>query len=371
MSDIYKKLLKSKALSEYVITEKKSPEFISTNVLTLNLLFSGRVRGGVAKGTMNMFSADSSLGKSFVGLSILKEAQKMGMECVVIDAEKSFDHDWADDIGINTDPKALPVIQASNIIDLKQIVSTIADGKTREERKNTFILFDSWGPLVTNVIMDKALSGKETKDMSLPGWKNELANVMRETDMTFFVINHVYDNTGGFGDPLKVPGGKRLYFNSQNIVLAVSKAKDKDGAGEIKGALITAMTQKGRDALEKSKLKYRIKHDGGLDAWYGLLPDALDHGCVVKPKNGYYSRAHIEDDNKHRESQIYTADFWTSVFQNTDFELYLNSKYRYSGTIDIAETSTLDLLGEQGEESVTTNAIVSDIDETLSLLEDD
>jgi RecA/RadA recombinase len=370
MSDIYKKLLKSKALSDYVITEKQQPEYISTNVLSLNLLFSGRVRGGVAKGTMNMFSADSSLGKSFVGLSILKEAQKMGMDCVVIDAEKSFDHDWADDIGINTDPKVLPVIQVANIIDLKQVVSTIASGKTQAERKNTFILFDSWGPLVSNVILKKAAEGSETKDMSLPGWKNELANVMRETNMTFFVINHVYDNTGGFGDPLKVPGGKRLYFNSQNIVLATSKAKDKDGAGDIKGALITAMTQKGRDALEKAKLKYRIKHDGGLDAWYGLLPDALEHGCVIKPKNGYYSRAHIEDDKKHRESQIYNADFWTSVFQNTDFELYLNSKYRYSGTIDIAETSTLDLLGEQGSESVK-QPVESDVDNALNLLEED
>lgn len=370
MSDIYKKLLKSKSLSEYVITEKQKPEYISTNVLTLNLLFSGKVRGGVAKGTMNMFSADSSLGKSFVGLSILKEAQKMGMECVVIDSEKSFDHDWAESIGINTDPQQLPVIQVANIIDLKQVVSTIASGKTQAERKNTFVLFDSWGPLVSNVILKKAMDGSDTKDMSLPGWKNELANVMRETNMTFFVINHVYDNTGGFGDPLKVPGGKRLYFNCQNIVLATSKAKDKDSTGEINGALITAMTQKGRDALEKAKLKYRIKHDGGLDAWYGLLPDALEHGCVIKPKNGYYSRAHIEDDKKFRESQIYTSDFWVSIFQNTDFELYLDSKYRYSGTIDIAETSTLDMLNSSSNEEVNVIPEDVDIEEINELLED-
>jgi RecA/RadA recombinase len=350
MSDIYKKLLKNKNLTEYVVTEKREPEYISTNVLSLNLLFSGKLRGGIAKGTINMFSADSSLGKSFVGLSLLKEAQRDGMDCVVIDSEKSFDPTWAEKMNINVNPQDLPVVRTANIIDLKQVISVIADGKTREERRNTFILFDSWGPLVSAVALKKASEGSDTKDMSLSYWKNELANIMRETDMTFFVVNHVYANTGGFGDPLMVPGGKRLYFNSQNVVLGQSKAKDKDSSGEISGAIVTALTQKGRNALEKTKLKYRIKHEGGLDAFYGLLPDALEHGCVIKPSNGFYSQSYKDDGKKFREKDIYNADFWVDVFQNTDFELYLNNKYTYSGTIDLAEQSTNDLMDQISKE---------------------
>lgn len=367
MASIYDKLKKHKNLGQYLVTEKKKVEYISTNVLSLNLLFSGKVRGGVAKGTMNMFSADSSLGKSFVGLSILKEAQKMGMDCVVIDAEKSFDADWAENIGINVDPKVLPVIKSANIIELKQILSVIASDKTLEEKQNTFVLFDSWGPLVSQVILDKAEKGSDTKDMSLPGWKNELANIMRSTDMTYFVINHVYDNTGGFGDPKLIPGGKRLYFNCQNIVLGASKAKDKDSTGDINGAIVSALTQKGRDSLEKAKLKYRIKHEGGLDAFYGLLPDALEHGCVTKPSNGFYTRPSIEGDKKWREKDIYCADFWVDLFRSTDFELYLDNKYTYSGKIDIAEQSTLELLDE-----IKTVEVVSDeLQDTLDLLEED
>ena len=334
------------------MTEQAAPEYISTNVLALNLLFSGKIRGGVAKGTINMFSADSSLGKSFVGMSLLKEAQLAGMDCVVIDAEKSFDPIWASKMNIDVTPEKLPVIKTANIIDLKQVISVIAEGKTRTERKNTFILFDSWGPLVTAVSLKKASEGSETKDMSLSFWKNELANIMRETDMTFFVVNHVYANTGGFGDPLMVPGGKRLYFNSQNVVLGMSKAKDKDSGGDISGAIITALTQKGRNALEKTKLKYRIKHEGGLDAFYGLLPDALEHGCVIKPSNGFYTRSYIEGDKKFREKDVYNAEFWTDVFRNTDFELYLNNKYTYSGTIDFADTSTNNLLDEIKNEEI-------------------
>ena len=166
--------------------------------------------------------------------------------------------------------------------------------------------------------------------MSLPFWKNELANVMAETDMTFFVINHVYANTGGFGDPLSVPGGKRLYFNSDGIVLCIGTgAKDKDG-DEITGKIITAVSKKGRKAIEFSKLKYRILHDGGIDPFYGLLDDALEHGCVIAPKKGRYTRPKIDkDDKSYKENDIYNAEFWIPIFKETDFEDWIERKYSY------------------------------------------
>jgi RecA/RadA recombinase len=345
---IYKKLQKNKALADK-LSCKTDSVYINTGVITLNLLHSGKVDGGITKGAMNQISADSSLGKSFIGLSTLKNSQRMGMQCVVIDAEKSFDYKWAENIGIDISEEKLVVIRDCNIISIKQAIQVIIDGMTREERQNVFILFDSWGTLVSQVVLDKAGKGSETKDMSLPVWKNELANIMKESDCTYYVINHVYDNTGGFGDPLKIPGGKRLYFNSESIVLGCSKAKDKEQE-EITGAIVTAMTQKGRKAVERSKLKYRIKHEGGLDVFYGLLPDALDHGCVVKPSNGYYSRQHIKDDKKWREKQIYCSDFWMDIFANTDFKDYLETKYTFKGRkIDVSDDSVFDTLTSFGD----------------------
>ena len=127
---------------------------------------------------------------------------------------------------------------------------------------------------------------------------------MKESDCTYFVINHVIDNTGGFGDPLKIPGGRRLYFNSENVVLATGKARDKGTDGDISGAIMTATTHKGRKALEKSKLRFRIKHKGGLDMFYGLLDDALEGGFVVKPKNGSFNRPCIADDVNWKERNL-------------------------------------------------------------------
>ena len=340
--------LKSKELSQFVYNpEEKPTDFISTNVISLNLLFSGRPFGGIQKGAISMMSAGSSQGKSFVGLSILKEAQKSGMECYVFDAEKSFDYDWANKMGINTDPKVLPVIGTSEIAKLKMAISMIEDGKSNSERSNVFVLFDSWGTLVSQVMLDKSAEGSTTRDMTLGFWKNELANIMKESGFTYFVINHVYDSIGGFGDPLQIPGGRRLYFNSENVVLTLSKAKDKDTSGEITGAIMTAMTHKGRKALEKSKLKYRIKHEGGLDPFYGLLEDAMEFGLVYKPKNGCYSRTYLENDATWKENELYVPEFWVPLFKNTDFEERLIKKYTYSSDINLGSSSLDDIMNTE------------------------
>jgi len=327
MPSIFEKFSKHKKFKDEIIPPTREFEFISTGILNLNLLFSGKVFGGVMKGSMTMMSAPSQLGKSFVGMNVLKNAQKAGMECMILHTEKNFDFKWAEKIGIDTAPDKLLVFEISNLTSLKQIVQEAVEGKSRKERENLFILIDSWGSIVTTVQQKKAGEGSETKDMSEAYWKNGFANIIKDTDVTAFILNHVYDNVGGFGDPLEIPGGKRLYFNSQSVVLGSSVAKDRETDNSISGDIITARTHKGRGVYRYTTLKYRIKQSGGLDLFYGLLPDALEAGVVEKPKNGKYSRPCIEDDKEWKEKQIYCKDFWLPVFKETDFAEWLEDKY--------------------------------------------
>ena len=340
---IHKKLQSHKLFKDSVFTKEQGEkeETISLGVISLNLLHSGRVKGGILKGAMNMISADSSLGKSFIGLSALKNAQKMGMDCIVLDSEKSFDYNWAETIGIDTSEKSLTVIRQQDIVHIKQIFTNMVEGMTLDERQNVFVLLDSWGTLISHVLMKKALEGSDKKDLSLSVWKNELANMMKATDVTFYVVNHVYDNVGGFGDPQKIPGGKRLYFNSESIVLGASKAKDKNGT-DITGSIVTAKTAKGRKAIENTKLKYRIKHEGGLDPWYGFADLAVEGGFVIK-ENGKFTRPCVKDDKKHFEKNIYCGDFWIPVFKETELEAYLDSRCSFKGRdIDISKDNGID-----------------------------
>ena len=342
--DIYKKILKDKDVIGSYLKTGTDIETLSTGVVSMNLLYSGRVDGGIPIGKVSQMAAPSTLGKSFIGLACLKNAQKKGFTCIVVDTEFAFDFDFAEAIGIDISKDKLIVIQNNRIEEVQKMVLGIFDGmETLQERNNIFVLLDSFGGLVTSKTEGDAKDGKDVMDMTEAKKKNKFAKLLMGTRGTFFIVNHVYDNIGGFGDPLSIPGGRGLYFASHCIVLGSSKAKDKD-AGEISGALITCKTQKSRLSKEHSKIKFRIKHEGGLDIWYGLLDDAMESGVVISPSKGFISRTHIKDDKKLREKNIYTKDFWIPIFKETNFKEFLENKYTFKGTsLDIAED---DVIGE-------------------------
>ena len=70
--------------------EVKDPEFISTGVASLNILFGGGIDKGIPEGKVSMIAADSSLGKSFIALKIAKNAQAKGKSVILFDSEKAY-----------------------------------------------------------------------------------------------------------------------------------------------------------------------------------------------------------------------------------------------------------------------------------------
>ena len=305
-------------------------EFLSLNSVVLNLLYSGRVNGGIPIGHMSMISAPSMLGKSFIAMQVIKNAQRKGMQVVVIDTERAFKESMANTLGIDLSPDKVTIFRESSIEAVESIITTLIEELTPEEKRNTIFVVDSWGTLVTSKAVKDATTGNDVTDMTEAKKKNRLANIMLGSKSTFFIVNHVYDNTGGFGDPLRIPGGRRIFFNSEAVCLGMSMAKDKDKTTkEIKGNIITAKTAKSSFAKGESKLKYRINYNGGLDPFFGLLEDAMEAGYVEKPKGGYYTRPIVKDDKPCKEKDIYCVDFWKPVFDDTDFSEYLEAKYTY------------------------------------------
>lgn len=317
--------------------DNEEVEFLSTNCIPINLIFGGRPDGGIAIGGMSMISADSQLGKSIIAMNVMRNAQKRGMHVVVIDTERAFRKRVAKKMGVDTNPEKLSVFQTSSIEKVETIIMKIMDDVPAAERENTLIVIDSWGTLITSKTIDNAVTGNDKADFSEAKKKNRLANVCLNTGATFMVVNHVYDNVGGFGDPLLIPGGKRLVFNCDNIGLCTSRARDKDAEKNVSGHIVTIKTFKSRFSISETKLQYRIRNEGGLDPFYGLLPDALEHGCVDKPKPGKYVRPHIEGDKELKETELYTGEFWGPIFKDTDFAEWLENKYQFEDDILLAD----------------------------------
>ena len=312
-------------------------EFLSTNCIPINVIYGGRPDGGIAIGGMSMISADSQLGKSIIAMNVMRNAQKRGMHVVVIDTERAFRKQVAKKMGVDTSPSKLSVFQTSGIEEVETIIMKIMDEVPVTERANTLVVIDSWGTLITSKTKDNALVGNDKADFSEAKKKNRLANVCLNTGATYMVVNHVYDNVGGFGDPLLIPGGKRLAFNCDNIGLCTSRARDKDKDKVVNGHIITIKTFKSRFSIAETKLQYRIRNEGGLDPFYGMLPDALEHGCIIKPKAGRYSRPHVEGDKEWKEEDIYTGEFWGTIYKDTDFSEWIQDKYQFRDDILLAD----------------------------------
>lgn len=345
--EIIKEIKKDKELNKLVINpETMKYEWLNTNVISLNLVFSGKIRGGIKKGAITSMAADSQLGKSLIGYNLLQCAYRSGMACVVIDTEHAINLDLLKQLGIDLDK--IVIYQTSKINELKQIFARINKGKTREESMNTFVLMDSWGPIVEVQVMEKAEEASSSVNMSGAKFKNELANIVNACGNTTFVINHVYASLEQYGEKFKIPGGKRLFFNSDSIGLASSAAKYKDAQDNILGKVVTVGVKKGRGAKEFLKTKYLIRHDGGLDPFFGLLDDAMAADVVFKPKPGYYARTDYDVDKETgevkkmwKESELYCATFWVPLYRDPKFIDYCEDKYSFvnakliSASIDV------------------------------------
>ena len=327
------RLSKNKTIKDSVLEKTDElQDFINTGSLVLNILFSGRLSGGIAVGKISQIAAPSSLGKSFVGLKVAKNAQKKSKDWIVVyvDTEMAFDFDFADSVGIEQD--RLLVIQSNQIEEVQQQVMALTKELSKDERKNVLMVIDSWGGLVTSKTVNDATTGNDAADFTTAKKKNTFAKLLTGMGMTIFVINQVYDSMNQY-DPLTIGGGRGLYFASSTIVLGTSKARAKDTASstEVTGALILATTKKSRFCKELTKLRYLIKYDGGIDPYYGILEDALEGGYVTKPTMGYYSRANVPDDKKWRERELNEnpQEFWNTVLRDTDFPNYIERKYTF------------------------------------------
>ena len=311
--------------------ENEELEFLSTNCVPINLIFGGRPDGGIVIGGMAMVSADSQLGKSIIAANVMRNAQKKKMQVVLIDTERAFKKETARKMGVDTSPDKLSIFRGSDIEKIETIIMKIMDKVPVDERKNVLIVIDSWGTLMTSRAINNALTGNDKADFSLSVKKNNLANVCLNTGATFMIVNHIYDNVGGFGDPIKIPGGKRITFNCENIGLCVGRSKERStDKTKILGNIIKIKTYKSRFSVADTQLEYKIRKKGGLDPFYGMLPDALEHGCVVKSKPGKYIRSFIENDKEIKEKDLYTGDFWGPIYKDTDFSEWLERKYQFT-----------------------------------------
>ncbi len=288
IDDILARLSKNTS-DKYRIAKDISKDYVPTASLGLNMLLGG----GVGIGKQSTFWGNESAGKSAFWLQSIGINQAAGRGCGYIDAEKTFDRDWARRLGVNVDE--LLVSQVSSIGDYTDI--TVDFIKAGVE----IIVVDSTSALMPKSFFEDGELKAFENTGQIGQFARELGQASRMIQGENFTcamvhISQVRMDLAGFKPGMKASGGKEVgHADSLRVRMFSSKSDTAAIKGNIQvGDHIMEETigRKVTWSIDKNKVNghfgtgdYDLYFRGdsvGIDKYGELLDYGIKYGSVQK-----------------------------------------------------------------------------------------
>ena len=266
---------------------------VDTGSYILNALISGSVFGGVSGNKITAIAGETSTGKTYFSLAIVKNFLDKHPDGGVMyfDTESAITKGLLESRAI--DLERVGIINVVTIEQFRNRALTVIDkylGLDEKDRKPMMFVLDSLGMLSTEKEIRDALEDKNVRDMTksqlVKGAFRMLTLKLGQANVPLIVTNHTYDVIGAYVPTKEMGGGSGLKYAASTIIY-LSKAKEKDGK-EIIGNVIKAKTVKSRLSRENRDVQIRLYYDErGLDRYYGLLDLAEKHGVLKRVANRF------------------------------------------------------------------------------------
>ena len=251
--------------------------YVDTGSYIFNALVSGSVFGGVSGNKITAIAGESSTGKTFFSLAVVKNFLDTNPDgyCLYFDTEAAVNKSLLESRGI--DLNRLVVVNVVTVEEFRSKALKAVDiylKKPEDERKPCMFVLDSLGMLSTEKEITDALNDKQVRDMTksqlVKGAFRMLTLKLGQANIPMIVTNHTYDVIGSYVPTKEMGGGSGLKYAASTIIY-LSKKKEKDGT-EVVGNVIKAKTAKSRLSKENKEVEIRLYYDErGLDKYYGLL----------------------------------------------------------------------------------------------------
>jgi RecA/RadA recombinase len=265
--------------------------FVDTGSYILNALISGSIFGGLPANKITALAGESSTGKTFFALSIVKHFLNSNPDAQVIyfETESAVSKDMMVSRGI--DVKRVGLVPVSTVQEFRTQSIKVVDEYMKlkkEDRPPLLFVLDSLGMLSTTKEIDDATAGKETRDMTRAQVIKSIFRILSlklgQAGIPLIVTNHTYEVVGAYVPTKEMGGGTGLKYSASTI-LFLSKKKEKDGT-EVVGNIIKVKAQKSRFTKENSDIETRLFYDArGLDKYYGLLELGEKYGVFTRKGN--------------------------------------------------------------------------------------
>ena len=294
--------------------------FVDTGSYILNALVSGSIFGGLPQNKVTAFAGESSTGKTFFALSIVKNFLEQNPEGQVIyfESESAISKDMM--ATRNIDVKRVGLVPVTTVQEFRTQSIKVVDEfmkLKKEDRPPLLFVLDSLGMLSTSKEVQDATDGKETRDMTRAQVIKSIFRILSlklgQAGIPLIVTNHTYEVVGAYVPTKEMGGGTGLKYAASSI-LFLSKKKEKDGTEQV-GNIIKVKAHKSRFTKENSDVETRLYFDErGLDKYYGLLELGQQYGVFervgnrVKTEHGnVYPSAIYKDPEKYFTPEVLQA----------------------------------------------------------------
>jgi len=294
--------------------------FIDTGSYIFNALLSGSIHGGLPSNKITALAGESSTGKTFFALSIVRNflEQNPTGEVIYFESESAITKSMMKERNIDTARIGLvPVttVQEFRTQSIKVVDEYMKVKKT--DRPPLLFVLDSLGMLSTTKEVQDATDGKETRDMTRAQVIKSIFRILSlklgTAGIPLIVTNHTYDVVGSYVPMKEMGGGSGLKYAASTIIF-LSKSKEKDGT-EVVGNIVKCKTFKSRFTKENSLVETRLFYDQrGLDKYYGLLELGEKYDVFTKSGGRYeisgtktYAKTILSDPEKYFTPEIMQA----------------------------------------------------------------
>ena len=305
-------------------------ELTPTPVAMVNVALSGSIDGGLASG-LTVLAGPSKHFKTSFALLMAASYMKKHDDAVLLFYDSEFGSPQSYFEAFEVDTSRVLHTPVTNIEELKfDLVNQLNE---LDRKDNVIVIIDSVGNIASKKEVEDAMNEKSVADMTrakaLKGLFRMITPMLTLKDVPLLAINHTYMEQGLFPKAV-VSGGTGVMYSADNVWI-IGRQQEKVGT-EVTGYHFVINVEKSRFVKEKSKIPISVSWEGGIEKWSGLTDVALETGYVIKPKNGWYQARNPETGEELsgnvRMKDTLQKEFWTNIFENTDFAEHIEKRYK-------------------------------------------
>lgn len=234
--------------------------------------------GGLPKGRVVEIYGPESSGKSTLALSVVAQAQKMGIRCAYVDAEHALDPTYMQAVGINL-PDLLLAQPDYGEQGLEIVDKLIRTGEIG------LVVVDSVASLIPKAELEGDMEanqmGLQARMMSKA--LRKLVGLANEHKTLLIFINQLRNKIGiMFGNPETTPGGMALKY-AASVRIDIRKKEDlKDKSGNAIGITSKIKIIKNKMAPPMKITEFNIFYGKGIDEYGCVFDVALDKEILTQ-----------------------------------------------------------------------------------------